>query len=102
MLFLEFCKAYCILLKMLNHCQCILLKLVICAGIFHQSTIFTLEMHSDEIPALLETSRLLKFIGNIWKILSVKSKFKGNVVFISIAMSKTSNKQTSICSAFLV
>ena len=45
-------------------------------------------MHSDENPAFLETSCFFKFIGNIWKILSVKSKFKDNVVFISIVISK--------------
>jgi len=49
-------------------------------GIFSESTVRGLEFYGESNPAFLETARFLKFIGNIRKIMSVKSPSKGAYV----------------------
>lgn len=46
-------------------------------GVFNDSTSCGLEMYGKEHPQFLDTSRYVKFITNIWKVMSVKSPSKG-------------------------
>jgi len=50
---------------------------VFLTGIFSESTVRGLEFYGKSNPAFYETARFLKFVGNIWKIMSVKSPSKG-------------------------
>ena len=46
-------------------------------GVFNKATDRGLEFYSDKYPAFIETYRYVKFISNIWKIISVKTPSKG-------------------------
>ena len=52
------------------------------SGVFSESTARGLEYYSKDYPAFMETARFVKFICNIWKIMSVKSSLKGTVFTI--------------------
>ena len=52
-------------------------------GVFSESTARGLKFYSDTNPAWLQTSKYIKFILDIWKVVSVKSSFKGKVSQIS-------------------
>ena len=46
-------------------------------GIFNEATGRGLEFYADKYPAFIETCRYVRFISNIWKIISVKTPSKG-------------------------
>ena len=46
-------------------------------GIFSESTARGLEFYSTVHPGFMETAQYVKFVNNIWKIMSVKAPFKG-------------------------
>lgn len=47
------------------------------AGVFSDSTVCGLEYYASKYPNFAETARFVKFIKNIWDIMSVKSTNKG-------------------------
>ena len=48
--------------------------------VFSESTARGLEYYSANNPAWLQTSRYVKFVVDIWKVMSVKSTSKGTVL----------------------
>ena len=46
-------------------------------GVFNEATGRGLEFYLDKYPAFVETCRYIKFISNIWKIISVRTPSKG-------------------------
>ena len=46
-------------------------------GVFSESTAHGLDFYSSEYAPFAETARYVKFIGNIWKIVSLKTPSKG-------------------------
>ena len=51
--------------------------LIFITGVFSESTVRSLEFYSDSHPSFKDTARYIKFILNIWKIMSLKSPSKG-------------------------
>ena len=51
--------------------------LIFITGVFSELTVRGLEFYSDSHPSLKDTARYIKFILNIWKIMSLKSPSKG-------------------------
>ena len=49
-------------------------------SVFSEATALGLEMYSAESPGFLETANFVKFISNIWKIMSVRTPYKGKFV----------------------
>lgn len=47
-------------------------------GVFSESTARALTFYASEYPEFASTARYVTFIGNLWKILSVKTSFKGS------------------------
>jgi len=50
----------------------------VCLGVFGESTVRGLRFYSKEIPDFLETAAYVEFIGNVWKVISLKTPSKGN------------------------
>ena len=44
---------------------------------FSESTARALEYYAQDYPELLETSRFVKFVNNLWKVMSPKTPSKG-------------------------
>ena len=51
--------------------------LIFMTGVFRESTVQGLEFYSDSHPSFKGTARYIKFILNIWKIMSLNSPSKG-------------------------
>ena len=51
--------------------------LIFITGVFSESTVRGLEFYSDSHPSFKDTAKYIKFILNIWKIMSLKSSSKG-------------------------
>ena len=49
-------------------------KLLLVSGIFSESTANGLDFYSSDYAAFAETACYVKFIGNIWKIVSLKTE----------------------------
>jgi len=47
------------------------------SGVFSESTVRALEFYANICPDFLETARFLKFVLQIWKIMSLKTPSKG-------------------------
>ena len=47
-------------------------------GVFSESTAHALEFYAEENPGFVSTSKFVKFISNIWKIMPVRTPKKGN------------------------
>ena len=50
--------------------------LIFITGVFSKLTVRGLEFYSDSHPSFKDTARYIKFILNIWKIMSLKSPSK--------------------------
>ena len=61
---------------------CFMFYVNVYLDVFSESTARGLEYYSKDHPAFMETARYVKFISNIWKIMSVKSPFKGMFLHI--------------------
>ena len=46
-------------------------------GVFSESTARALEYYAKDYPELLETSRFVKYINDLWKVMSLKTPSKG-------------------------
>ena len=49
------------------------------SGVFSESTYHALQFHSKTCPDFLPTSRFVKFVLDIWKIMSLKTPSKGKL-----------------------
>ena len=58
--------------------------LEMCLGVFNETTGRGLEFYLDKYPAFIETCRYVKFISNIWKVISVKTPSKGALLCYKI------------------
>ena len=53
------------------------LHFLLYAGVFSESTANALELFSKENSGLEETARFVKLVCNVWKIMTVRTPFKG-------------------------
>ena len=51
--------------------------LYVVAGVFSEATSLALELFSDAYPGFKDTAKYVKFVCNIWKIMTVRTPNKG-------------------------
>ena len=56
---------------------CRFVKICFIAGVFSESMVLALEFYNKNYPEFLETAPFLKFVLNVWKVMSLKTPSKG-------------------------